>query len=753
MHYLKVVGARPEVLLPFEVGKFTLGMHHCDLFCSFELVPSIPRSVMSFRGSIFTFCIISGLCGSFALMGCGSGVQIVTGIGANTGSGTTQSSTGSGATQSSTGSGTTSSSTSSGTASSSSSSGTASSSSGTGTSPNSSDGGTTSNSGGSGSSGTGTSSSGSSGGGTSSSGSGSGTQANTSMILSGVVQGGQQPISGAQITMYAAGTSGYGTGATPLLSGAITSAADGTFNVTGSYTCPTASTQVYVVAAGGSAGGATNNAAVLIAALGDCSALTSSTYVHINEVTSVATVYALSQFMKPGSTAIGTSSTNVTGMVNGFMTVANLVNNANGAALATTPAGNGTAPQSTVNTLAGIMEACVNPSTAANSCGLLFAAAKPNGGVAPTDTLSAMLDIALNPGRNVATLYQLLPTKAAFQPSLTGAPNDWTLSISYTGGGLDAGQLPAVDAAGNIWVPNATDPGTLSEFSPTGAELSPTTGYTGGGLSYPEAVAVDLAGNVWSANEGGSSVSEFTSNGSALSGTTGFTITGMHFPYAIAVDGTGNVFSANGNNTVSKFNSAGAGTALFKGGGLDVPYAVAIDASENVWIANGDGQPQANSISKFSNSGKAAAVQAFTGAGLSVPYSVAIDANGSVWAGNTYFPLVSELNSIGTPLSGAGYATPAWVSAVAIDGSNTVWTANGDGSVSRLANNGAAISPAMGYISNQATGEVGIAIDATGNVWTTDANLNAVFEYVGAASPVVVPQALAVKNNALGQRP
>ena len=137
-------------------------------------------------------------------------------------------------------------------------------------------------------------------------------------------------------------------------------------------------------------------------------------------------------------------------------------------------------------------------------------------------------------------------------------------------------------------------------------------------------------------------------------------MTGMQCPYAIAVDGTGNVFSANGNNTVSKFNSAGTGTALFTGGGLDVPYAVAIDASENVWIANGDGapQPQANSISKFSNTGTAAAAQAFTGGGLAVPYSVAIDANGSVWAGNTYFPLVSELNSIGTPLSGAGYATP-----------------------------------------------------------------------------------------------
>ncbi len=96
-------------------------------------------------------------------------------------------------------------------------------------------------------------------------------------------------------------------------------------------------------------------------------------------------------------------------------------------------------PQSTINTLASIMEACVNPATAASSCGALFAATKPAGGTTPTDTLSAMLDIALNPGVNVTTLYQLLPVSGRFQPNLTAAPNDWTLSISYTVGGVNMG--------------------------------------------------------------------------------------------------------------------------------------------------------------------------------------------------------------------------------------------------------------------------------------------------------------------------
>jgi streptogramin lyase len=135
------------------------------------------------------------------------------------------------------------------------------------------------------------------------------------------------------------------------------------------------------------------------------------------------------------------------------------------------------------------------------------------------------------------------------------------------------------------------------------------------------------------------------------------------------------------------------------------------------------------------------------------PVGVAVDANGDVWVANFNSASVSKLSSSGTPKSGAGYATPAPVSAVAVDGSNTVWTANTDGSISRLSATGARISPSMGYISTGATGEVGIALDASGNVWTTDNYVNSIFEYVGAATPTTVPLQQAVKNNALGKRP
>lgn len=585
-------------------------------------------------------------------------------------------------------------------------------------------------------------------GGTATGGSGSSAGA---FALSGVVHGGDQPLVGAAVNLYVAGTSGYGSGAAPLLngSGAVTTDRHGKFSIASNFTCPSPDAQIYLIAKGGDAGTGTNSSAVLISGLGTCSNLETGTVADVSEVSSVASVYALAQFMTPGKTDVGTSSTNVQGLKNAFATIPNLVDISTGAARASTPVGNGTVPQSTINTLANIVAACVD-TKGGSVCQQLFALATPPGGTAPSDTLSALLDIALNPGNNVSKLYALSTGKKAFKPSLAGAPSDWTLSIEYTGGGLHAPQLLAVDGQGNVWAPNAVDPGTLSEFSPIGEPLSGTRGFSGGGLSYPEAVALDTDGNVWSANEGNASISKHTSGGTPLSGAQGYTATGLSQPVAIALDAAGNVFTSNVNNTVTKLSAAGTLMARFTAGGLDVPYAVAIDTSQNVWIAN---YGFSNTVSKFSNPGAPFTVSGYTGGGISGAVGAAIDATGNVWVANFNNARISKLSSTGTPLSGAGYVTPADVSAVAVDGSNTVWTANTDGSISRFSASGARISPASGYISPGATGEVGIALDASGNVWTTDNYVDSVFEYVGAASPTVVPLQSAVKNKKLGQRP
>ena len=92
--------------------------------------------------------------------------------------------------------------------------------------------------------------------------------------LRGSVHGGQQPVTGASIQLYAAGTTGYGTSATALLTSPVVTDSSGSFSITGDYTCPSSTSQLYLVATGGNPGLAagTNNAALaLMAALGPCS--------------------------------------------------------------------------------------------------------------------------------------------------------------------------------------------------------------------------------------------------------------------------------------------------------------------------------------------------------------------------------------------------------------------------------------------------------------------------------------------------
>lgn len=72
------------------------------------------------------------------------------------------------------------------------------------------------------------------------------------VALRGTVHGGQQPVSGSSVQLYAAGISGVGSTAQPLLGNPVQSDDDGSFSIPASYRCPSASSQIYVVARGGS---------------------------------------------------------------------------------------------------------------------------------------------------------------------------------------------------------------------------------------------------------------------------------------------------------------------------------------------------------------------------------------------------------------------------------------------------------------------------------------------------------------------
>ena len=124
------------------------------------------------------------------------------------------------------------------------------------------------------------------------------------VAVKGTVHGGQQPVAGAIVTLWAAGASGYGTGASVIATATAPTDAGGNYNFA-AINCPSAGTPTYITAQGGNAGYTTNSAIMLATGLGPCSGLAALT-ANINEVTTVATAYALSHFF---TTTLGTSST------------------------------------------------------------------------------------------------------------------------------------------------------------------------------------------------------------------------------------------------------------------------------------------------------------------------------------------------------------------------------------------------------------------------------------------------------------
>ena len=86
--------------------------------------------------------------------------------------------------------------------------------------------------------------------------------------LSGTIHGGQQPVSGATVQFYAVNTTVTGGPSTALLATPAITNAQGNFDLTGQFSCPSPLSLVYLVATGGSPSpGVPNPQIALMAAL------------------------------------------------------------------------------------------------------------------------------------------------------------------------------------------------------------------------------------------------------------------------------------------------------------------------------------------------------------------------------------------------------------------------------------------------------------------------------------------------------
>jgi hypothetical protein len=279
------------------------------------------------------------------------------------------------------------------------------------------------------------------------------------VVLRGNVHGGQQPIIGASMQLWAAGTTDASGNVTPpslLLQNPVFTDSSGSFSITNDYHCPSANTQVYMIGRGGNPGDGSNNPQiVMMSLLGACGSLTPSTYIFINEETTVIAA----EMVAGGETGSFDANDNITGttldngasLATSFSEALEYVNPTTGAVPG--PA----APQgendfiALINSLADILSSCVNSrgGVAGDSslCGMLFTQTTFPGGLdskqgtivqpgpTPTDTLQAIVDLIVYtvpasrvPSANYGgNLFTLIPAAPPYLPDLPAAPATWAL--------------------------------------------------------------------------------------------------------------------------------------------------------------------------------------------------------------------------------------------------------------------------------------------------------------------------------------
>jgi len=585
--------------------------------------------------------------------------------------------------------------------------------------------------------------------------------------INGRAMGGQQPVTGGVVQLYAVGSGALGTAATPLITSTsvlggtgtypVTTNSGGYFSITGDYSC-TGNPQVYLTVTYGktiTAATASHPNLALVAALGACSGLSSSTFILINEVTTVAAGYALAPFW--GADYAHVAGPNATAVANAMSTAGNLVNTTTGSTPgAGLPANTAITPAGMINSLANAISSCVNsdPNANATPCNTLLGLAQNAAGTTPVETATAAANIAQSPGNNVASLFNTIPsTGAPFgSPQLSTTPQDWTLALKFTDASLTGPYGVAVDAGGNAWVTNEGG-FSVTKITAAGTVASGTSGYTGGGnIAGPQGLAVDKSGNVWVANTLGGSVVELSATGTLVGSYTGAALVA---PVAVAVDSGGNAWVANLNgNSMAKVTSSGSvGAAITggrTGGSFSQPGSIAVDKSGNVWTANvGYGN-----VVEFSNAGAelSSTTTGVTDSNTIAPSAVAVDTTGNTPAGNVWLASMGTGAMDGFTNSGTALATASYTGGglaaplgVAIDGASNVWAVNGNstaGTLTKLAYSGGsytAATPAsgLGVLNNP----VGVAVDAGGNVWVANHGDNSVMEFVGLATPATTPLA------------
>jgi streptogramin lyase len=342
----------------------------------------------------------------------------------------------------------------------------------------------------------------------------------------------------------------------------------------------------------------------------------------------------------------------------------------------------------------------------------------------------------------VTALYSQSTSQAPFQPSMayTAAPNDFTVSVvlAGTGNALASPYGIAIDAVGDAWVTNEAG-STVTEFSPVGMQ---TLNQGATGLFGAQGVAIDNSGNIWIANTAGNSAIKFTSTaGGAITATNSYTAGGISGPAAVAVDASGDAWFANFNgNSVTELSAAGAplnSSPMTASGGISVPSGIAVSPA-GVFVTSGSG-----SVVKLSATGALAAT--LNDGTLQGPVGVSVDPTGRVVAtgfttGTSVSGGLAEFGSTGTAAAISPVTTGLSAAAGVTTDGTSLWVVNsvsGGGLLQYTYGVATPVSPVTGY-GTLAT-PIGVAVDPSGCVWTTNSGTNTVTKFIGLGAPTATP--------------
>jgi hypothetical protein len=625
-----------------------------------------------------------------------------------------------------------------------------------------------------------------------------------SPAITGRTFGGQQPVVGATVAVVEMGTSGYGSTGT-ILASTLTDG-NGNFSFTqGAYTCPQSDTPVYLMSIGGDSGFGNNPSAVEVAGVGTCTNAKQN-YVVINEVTTAATAFVLSHFFSTtlgGAEGVndwfgGPSSGSAGSMVyskglamGNSVTIPSIISNAVGA-----PNQNRTGyavEASKIYTIANVLAACINSSGSKNTtetgttCGKLFHYTQNVSANRPTDTLQAAVQMALYPLTDVTNIYNLIPSNVAFQGYLTSQPADWSIGVSYTstalGLAVDTGTTSTldIDSTGNIWFPsNAAGAAGAAYFDQTSQTFTGPFNTTG--LVHPQQVAIDGTGYAWYNDSSNSAVSGYmvsapmTTQSVSLPGT---------LSNALTVGGDNSIDVGITNSSVFEMANISADRSSYSPlRGITFPYPVASLASD---MSNND-------IVAIDDPVTTATRMYYVTPAPAETHIVNANANSgqAIFTGNDYVQVRSYAGNAADGL--CIYSTTACssikggnqnvVEGIAIDGGKNLWIAEsadagvlqvpvnnpgGTGAGIYLNSSGANNIPANEFLHGNnnggtATAPYGIAVDATGNVWVSNAGCATndcvpgsftLTEIVGAGYPTITPVSAQITSgtNLVGTEP